>query len=181
MATSRLVTSSTNATGAQIIRSPALGVIRLSTRLTAVKATTNHTSHGRCAGPPGQCHTSAREDDSSQENQHCGLNNGQDAKCRRELPRKRTTHGVRSPGRAERQRDLKRNDDGRENPVHYGGTTLDVQTRPPLFSMQLLGSLIDSRLIGISRLTLRRSRHNAKPAPPGISGKFCLRRHLLKG
>ena len=42
------------------------------------------------------------------------------------------------------------------------------------------GCLTSSRLSGISRPTLRRSQHNAKPAPSGISGKFYVRRHLLK-
>lgn len=44
MATSKLETSSTNATGAQIARSTALGVIKLSTRLTTANATASHTS-----------------------------------------------------------------------------------------------------------------------------------------
>jgi len=39
-----LLTSSSSATGAQIMRSPALGVIRFSTRLTAANATTSQIS-----------------------------------------------------------------------------------------------------------------------------------------
>ena len=44
MATAMLLASSNNATGAQIARSPALGVITLSTRLRALNATATHTS-----------------------------------------------------------------------------------------------------------------------------------------
>ena len=44
MATAALLASSNNATGAQMARSPAPGVIKLSTRLIALNATTTHTS-----------------------------------------------------------------------------------------------------------------------------------------
>ena len=42
--TTALLVSRSNATGAQITRSPALGVIRLSTRLTAANVTTSYMS-----------------------------------------------------------------------------------------------------------------------------------------
>ncbi len=54
MATTALLASSSSATGAQMARSPALGVIRLSTRLIAANATTTHTSQRDAADHPAR-------------------------------------------------------------------------------------------------------------------------------
>ena len=54
MATTALLASSSNATGAQMARSLALGVIRLSTKLTAANATTTHTSQREAADHPAR-------------------------------------------------------------------------------------------------------------------------------
>lgn len=53
-ATVALLISSSNAVGAHMARSPALGVIRLRTRLTAEKATTIHTSQREARDHPGR-------------------------------------------------------------------------------------------------------------------------------
>ncbi|MCB0045519.1 MAG: hypothetical protein KDD92_08830 [Caldilineaceae bacterium] len=52
IATMALLISSSKAAGAQIARSPLLGVIKLSARLTAAKATTTHMSRRDIRDPP---------------------------------------------------------------------------------------------------------------------------------
>ena len=126
VATSRLHTNSTSATGAQSIRSPALGVIRLSTRLAAEKATATQTIQRATRSHPLRA-IPAR--DSTMPANPTNIPAWTNAAMRSSggnWPGKGSAHGVRTPRRTQRQCDLECHDDGRGYRINNACNTSNV-------------------------------------------------------